>query len=107
MVTRKTQLKWMAAGGILCLFGLGLFLQLRDGSKAIANDEKPAPPIVAVPSPEEPTPAASEAKEPPSLKLNEPSPEPRNPTVASEPLPANPTVPRADNVAPSKPLDLL
>jgi MraZ protein len=43
MLTRKTQYAWMAMGGLICLFGLVLACKLRDGSKAIAQANKPSP----------------------------------------------------------------
>jgi MraZ protein len=62
MVTRKTQIKWMAAGGIFCLFGVGLFFQLSDGNKANAETDKSkevtaSDPVTA--------PLPTETKEPP------------------------------------------
>jgi MraZ protein len=44
MLSRKTQYAWMAMGGLICLFGLVLACKLRDGSKAVAQVDKPAPP---------------------------------------------------------------
>ena len=57
MLTRKTQYAWMAVGGLICLFGLVLACKLRDGNRAIAQDDKsvlPLPPLAVPPVP--PTP---------------------------------------------------
>lgn len=66
MLTRKTQYAWMAVGGMICLFGLVLACKLRDGNKAIAQDDKNGttpPPLM-----ESPLPPASLGKDlPPSI----------------------------------------
>jgi MraZ protein len=43
MVTRKTQLGWMALGGVFCLFAVILVCKFQ-GNRALAQNDKPAPP---------------------------------------------------------------
>jgi MraZ protein len=55
MLSRKKQYGWMALGGLICLFALILACKLRDGNKAVAQTDKPAPAIeekTSIPSPE-------------------------------------------------------
>src|SRR6185437_10341554 len=49
MVTR-TRYGWMALGGLLVLFGIVLACKLRDGSRALAQSEPAAPPLLELKS---------------------------------------------------------
>ncbi len=53
MAISKTQCRWMALGGMLCLFGVVLFCKVREGNRASAqsDDAKSPPPILALPGP--------------------------------------------------------
>jgi division/cell wall cluster transcriptional repressor MraZ len=86
MVTRKTQIGWMALGGLVCLFGVVLACKLRDGNKAVAQTGKEAKKEVA------------EASSPPPLAPSDPVPPPP-PLVApaSEKKADNPIEPKKDD----------
>ena len=50
MVSRKTQLAWMAAGGILSLFTIVISCKVREGNRCAAEGDKVTP-IAVVPMP--------------------------------------------------------
>jgi MraZ protein len=99
MVTRKTQIGWMALGGLVCLFGVILACKLRDGNKAVAQTDKEAKKEVAeVKNPEPPQPAdpplPPPLAAPPSEKKADAPPEPKKddgkeliPLPDAQPLP--------------------
>ncbi len=58
MLSKKTQYAWMAAGGMLGLLGLALYLQLRDSGRANAQEAsgyKPSAEVKWLPVDKEPT----------------------------------------------------
>jgi MraZ protein len=99
MLTRKTQFGLMASGGVLCLLTAAVICQLREGGRAVAQDETPGLSVV----PADPTPAAAAAiKGPPPGVTVDFAPEKvgqPTPTVADVPPPASeapkPTTPTA------------
>src|SRR5947209_16218030 len=107
MVTRKTQYRWMATGGMLCLFAVVFACKVRDGNKANAQAD-PLPGLdavagaAAVTAPKETTgalkPAGDPAKPLPPIAGDPPTkptalPGPDAPGSAPPPMPAEPPPP--------------
>src|SRR5262249_58023013 len=72
MVSRKTQLAWMAAGGALCLFTVVLSFKVREGNRCSASGESAALPVVPVPPP--PPDKAPEHSKPEEFKPDDKAP---------------------------------
>jgi MraZ protein len=113
MRSRKTQYAWMAIGGLLSLFCLGLFWMWHDGNRVVAQNtpptaakpEVPPPPGSLYDLPEDPPPlkekATPKATLPPPGEEKKPEKAPKpvsplDPLLAAPPLP-----PKADLPAPS------
>ena len=84
MVSRKTQMAWMAAGGVLCLFTVVISCKVREGNRCAAEIDKP--PIAVVPvtpyaNPTELKPLAPESGTPLPPITSQPNPVVMPPTI--------------------------
>ncbi len=89
-MTRKTPYAWMALGGLIVLFALVLMLRLRDGNRAIAQENPPPLPTESVPpTPPVPAPALAAPSPVPAMADMLPShrkkPAPKDPPAKDIP----------------------
>jgi len=109
MVSRKTQLAWMAAGGALCLFTVVLSFKVREGNRCSASGESAALPVVPVPPP--PPDKAPEHSKPEEFKPDDKAPAEKPdmkplPPEQGNPLPPIGQADRAPAPRPSGPADV-
>ena len=98
MVSRKTQLAWMAAGGVLCLVTVVVSCKVGAGNRCSADDGKPpVVPVVPLPDDGVAPPVAEKKATPPSAETA-----PTPPAEVKAPLPPTEPKPTAVPLPPSE-----